>query len=51
MGLVAVLAGLFRHALHVWFVAIETRRTIAMFGVTGRAVEGGMDRRVLLKLF
>ena len=51
MGLVAVLAGLFRHTLHVWFVAIETRRTIAMFGVTGRAVEGGMDRRVFLKLF
>lgn len=43
MGLVAILAGLRPHAFNVRFVAIETRGPVAMFGVTGRTVEAGMD--------
>lgn len=43
MRFVAILAGGCFHAFDVWFVTIETRGTIAMFGVAGGAVEGGMD--------
>ena len=51
MGLVAILAGLLAHALNVRFVAIETWGAIAVRGVAGRAVKGGMNGWVLLELF
>lgn len=43
VGFVALVAGGVGHALQVRLVAVETGWQIAMLGVTGRTVEGGMD--------
>lgn len=51
MGLVAPLAGLLAHALNVRFMAIEAWWAIAVCGMAGRTVKGGVDRWVLLEFF
>jgi len=51
MGLVARFASRIVLALQVRPVAIEAGGEIAMAGVAGRAVKGGMDGRVFLQLF
>ena len=51
MGLVALFAGRVVLAFQVRSVAIEAGGEIAMASVAGRAVKGGMDGRVFLKLF
>lgn len=51
MGFVALFAGRVVLSFQVWAVAIEAGGQIAMAGVAGRAVKGGMYGRVFLQLF